>query len=80
MPYIAQERREALRREIATNAGELNFAISTLVNCYLNTKGVRYDTLNEAIGVLECAKLELYRRIAAPYEDKKLTQNGDVYG
>jgi hypothetical protein len=31
------------------------------------------------IGVLECAKLELYRRVAAPYEDAKCEDNGDVY-
>ena len=30
-------------------------------------------------GVLECAKLELYRRIAAPYEDDRLTEHGEVY-
>ena len=29
--------------------------------------------------MLECAKLELYRRVAAPYEDEKIDQNGDVY-
>jgi len=31
------------------------------------------------VGVLECAKLELYRRIAAPYEDEKIVETGDVY-
>ena len=31
------------------------------------------------VGVLECAKLELYRRLAAPYEDLKIEDNGDVY-
>jgi len=31
------------------------------------------------VGVLECAKMELYRRVAAPYEDKKKEENGDVY-
>jgi hypothetical protein len=35
--------------------------------------------VNEAIGVLECAKLELYRRVAAPYEDEKIAESGDVY-
>jgi hypothetical protein len=40
---------------------------------------VRYAHLNEAVGVLECAKLELYRRIAAPYEDDKRSETGDVY-
>jgi len=33
----------------------------------------------DAIGALECAKLELYRRVAAPYEDTKIAENGDVY-
>ena len=28
---------------------------------------------------LECAKLELYRRLAAPYEDEKRKETGDVY-
>lgn len=30
------------------------------------------------VGVLECAKLEAYRRIASPHEDKKIDENGDV--
>ena len=30
-------------------------------------------------GVLECCKLELYRLIAGPYEDKKLDENGPAY-
>lgn len=30
-------------------------------------------------GAIECAKLEFYRRVAAPYEDKKIAENGDVY-
>lgn len=34
---------------------------------------------SEIIGALECCKLELYRRIAAPYEDIKIGENGDVY-
>ena len=40
----------------------------------------RYRDFNAAIGVLECAKLELYRRAAATYEDAKLAEHGDVYG
>jgi len=35
--------------------------------------------INAIIGALECAKLELYRRVAAPYEDDKIAENGDVY-
>jgi hypothetical protein len=29
-------------------------------------------------GVLENIKQEFYRRAAAPYEDRKINQNGDV--
>jgi hypothetical protein len=81
MPYIKPERREAiLAGAKPLDAGELNFAITALVDSYLQDKGgIRYGHLNEVIGALDCAKLELYRRIAAPYEDKKLAENGDVY-
>lgn len=82
MPYITKHRRAALwPLDIpkASTAGELNFQITSLVDRYIKQSGVSYATLNEAIGVLECAKLELYRRLAVPYEDKKCSENGDVY-
>ena len=81
MPYIKQERRDAIvAGEDPQNAGELNFAITILVDNYLrNQGGVRYAHVNEVVGAMECAKLELYRRIAAPYEDTKIAESGDVY-
>ena len=80
MPYIKQQRREALLAGAKPqDAGELNFTISVLVDDYLQEKGLRYAQLNEVIGALDCAKLELYRRVAAPYEDEKIKENGDVY-
>lgn len=80
MPYIKPDR----RREIycgsePESSGELNYAITMLLNEYLRHRIFNYTSLNEAIGVLECAKLELYRRLAAPYEDRKIEENGDVY-
>ena len=30
------------------------------------------------MGVLSCVGAEFYRRVIAPYEDKKIIQNGDV--
>jgi hypothetical protein len=30
------------------------------------------------IGILECCKLELYRKKAAPYENEKELENGSV--
>lgn len=77
MPYIDKEKRKEAFE--AANAGELNYLITLLCKEYLERKGQRYATLNEIVGVLECAKLEFYRRAAAPYEDKKIEENGDVY-
>ncbi len=81
MPYIKPELRSAilLDPESITNAGELNYYISTLINHYINTNGKSYAVVNEVIGALECTKLELYRRVIAPYEDIKIEENGDVY-
>lgn len=80
MPYIEPSEREMLDRgEVHPNSvGQLNYMITSLVDDWLSI-GVNYGRINEAIGVLECAKLELYRRIAAPYEDVKRAENGDVY-
>lgn len=81
MPYIDLNRRIEIANNSSTllNAGEINYYISSLINNYIENKGKSYAVLNEVIGALECAKLELYRRIAAPYEDTKIQTNGDVY-
>ena len=59
--------------------GGLNYQISKVVAEYVRTNTLCYNTINDVIGALEGAKLEFYRRIAAPYEDAKLQQNGDVF-
>ncbi len=81
MPYIKPQDRDdiLLDQTHIEDAGELNFYITTIINQYIDKNTKCYTTLNEVIGVLECAKLELYRRIIAPYEDTKIEQNGDVY-
>ncbi|KKN25215.1 hypothetical protein LCGC14_0886960 [marine sediment metagenome] len=95
MPYITQSKREEIIEENDVfgdgmiyhhivmehidKPGELNYAITEMMINYLNRKGVSYTNMNEVIGVLECAKLELYRRMTAPYEDVKIDENGDVY-
>jgi hypothetical protein len=66
MPYIQQSRREEITdSSLVETAGELNWLLTILINDY--------------IGVLECAKLELYRRVVSPYEETKMQQHGDVY-
>ena len=55
--------------------GELNYVVTKILK---QIYPVRYFQINKAIGVLECVKLEFYRRVAAPYEDKKIKESGDV--
>ena len=59
------------------NPGTLNYIITKVVHWYLGDNP-NYERYNAAIGVLECAKLELYRRKVSPYEDEKINENGDV--
>ena len=81
MPYITQERRDDINcGEPAVNAGELNYVLTQLCVSYFRHVGGRYQQINDILGALEGAKLEFYRRGAAPYEDMKIAENGDVYG
>jgi hypothetical protein len=60
------------------STGDMNYLITKMVHNFLDEKGVSYKNINEMIGVLECAKLELYRKIASPYEDEKEKTNGKI--
>lgn len=90
MPYIKLANREQTDLHIAkvafglSSPGDLNYAITRLCdlaleNSTMSGDPIRYVSLNAIIGVLECAKLEFYRRIITPFEDKKKFVNGDVY-
>jgi len=90
MPYIKPEDRIKYEHQLMSIAavlrnneeipeGELNFVVSTLLSKLLEHYGLSYANGNKLIGVLECAKLELYRRMLIPYENQKMEENGDVY-
>jgi hypothetical protein len=88
MPYIAQQRRPLYDETIAglaaaidaeTPGGDINYIVTRLVAHWIGKRGLSYAVLADAMGVLETAKLELYRRVAGPYEDRKIEENGDVY-
>lgn len=84
MPYIPSEQRPAITSALSElpgklSAGQLNFLFTQLADQYIRDNGLSYATLNDMVGALECCKLELYRRIAAPYEDVKIAKNGDAY-
>jgi len=87
LPYIKTEKRVKYEKTLHELVGilkslppeevdgELNYVVTKIL------KGVyplKYYHLNKAIGVLECMKLEFYRRVAAPYEDIKIKESGDV--
>ena len=91
MPYILQPKRTVLDPIIdelhtalvdleadddSNNLeGNLNYLITRLLRkCY----GTSYREINDAVGMLECCKLEYYRKVAAPYEDQKEFENGSV--
>lgn len=89
MPYIPQELRDryepALQElaqlltdtgRISPSNGEVNYVISSLLD---RICGTNYDGRAEAIKALECAKLEFYRKVLAPYEDGKEKENGEVH-
>ena len=85
MPYIKQKDREKftnLENEllfaVPSNAGELNYLFTKIAHLYLTKQGTNYQAFNDLLGALEGAKLELYRRKTAPYEDDKIEYNGDV--
>ena len=81
MPYIEQDRRTELQEisDRPRSAGELNFLLTLIVLDYYESEGKGYAKINDILGALEGAKLEFYRRVAVPYEDKKIAENGDVY-
>lgn len=92
MPYIKQEQRNELDKLIddfankvkemnaknpeQTRDGLLNYSFTRILNQVFSD--ARYHDFNEVIGMLECCKLEYYRKYAAPYEDIKENENGPV--
>jgi len=91
MPYVDELHRDSAITDhtghfitidmgVVSTPGILNYTMSYLMNQYLKAQGESYTTYNTLIGVLECAKLELYRTQTAEYENIKRELNGDVYG
>lgn len=87
MPYIKSENRKKYEKIIQELVGvlkslppeevdgDLNYVVTKLLK---EVYPLRYYHINKAVGVLECIKLEFYRRVAAPYEDIKIKESGDV--
>jgi hypothetical protein len=84
MPYIPKLARKIID-EIVNDAhfsvaanGSLNYFLVKLMLVRRKLEGESYTFYKNYLGELEAAKLEIYRRYVAPYEDKKMKENGDV--
>jgi hypothetical protein len=79
MPYVTIDDRETYhpKFKVASFPGQLNYQITVLITEYIKKHGLKYQNINDVIGALEGAKLEFYRRAAAPYESIKIEENGD---
>jgi len=93
MPYVRQLQRFAVDADIddlacvirrscsgapEQMAGLVNYTVTRLLLLTI-LQTVCYSNIALATGVLENIKQEMYRRLAAPYEDTKIAENGDVY-
>jgi len=92
MPYISQDLRDSLLPEITKLAqairdknmhsgreGQMNYAISELINQVYNPLTMRYSDMNDVVGMLECCKREFQRCVVDNYEARKSAENGRVY-
>lgn len=79
MPYIKEEDKKRLDYENPETVGELTYVFCVIADDYIAKKGKNYATLAEVHAALGNSDKEIYRRITAPYEDKKIKENGEVF-
>jgi hypothetical protein len=89
MPYIKEESRKGYndlvdqivkilsKDDFVNGAGDINYVITRLIWKVFESDKC-YNMANSLTGVLSCVQAEFYRRIVAPYEDKKKEENGDI--
>jgi hypothetical protein len=94
MPYINEKEREelddaidnlilAIRNNFTNQStglknylGRINYCFSRVICGVMGD--VSYPKIAMITGVLENIKQEFYRRVASPYEDKKILENADI--
>jgi len=82
MPYIKKDRREIVdvvvdamvSTRIVAN-GDLNYILYKYCSDKIKPS---YNNYKNYIGELEECATEIRRRLLAPYEDKKIWENGDI--
>lgn len=94
MPYIDETSRKILDRsiddlaniitnhselnneDVVTVLGDLNYCMTRLIGQVMGSTS--YAKIAMITGVVENVKQEFYRRVAVPYEEEKIVQNGDI--
>ncbi len=89
MPYIERHLRnefdplidalvqKAKAYELDEIRGILNYTISRIVASSYGPDW-RYSKISSALATFNDAKMEFYARVARPYEDRKIAENGDL--
>lgn len=62
--------------EFISILGEINYSFSRILAKSMGK--ISYSKIAMITGVLQNIQQEFYRRIASPYEDKKIVENGDI--
>ena len=83
MPYVPVAERESAEHIIDSfdpstwSWGQINYFLIQFLRKTFSKPS--YISFVYVMGTLVCVGLEFYRRICAPYEDKKKEENGDVF-
>lgn len=80
MPYLEESTKEALDNGVMlmSEPGHLTYKLYKLCLQYLDIRGKRFFVYCEIVGAIVCTLLEFYRRKVGPYENTKISENGDV--
>ena len=81
MPYIEEEYKDEIDEgRYPHYLRELAYKLTKVIKDYVDGfDKIRADDYLGIIGTIEGVKLEMWRRLFVPYEDKKKEINGDVY-
>lgn len=75
-PWSDPKKRGISNQELLDICGDINYCFSRILGGIMDD--VSYPKVAIITGVLENIKQEFYRRVASPYEDKKILENGDI--
>lgn len=83
MPFLSPmqkaEVNEKMKEGRCLNEGELTYVLTKLIVTNWHSGEGNYAALCQIIGALECTKMQFFKEIVVPYEEKKKQLNGDVY-